>query len=1416
MGRLKTYRADILIVAGYFLLPLLLFGGVTLGSRTMLPADNLFQWAPWASAATEYGLSFPHNGLLSDLILENYAWKSFISDSLRLGELPLWNPYVFAGTPFLATGQHSAYYPFSIFFLILPLAKAYGWYTISQLWLAGLLTYLFGRVLGMRRPSAAVAGLIFQGCGFLLVSSAVFPMILGAAIWLPLMLACTEMIFRNSSRPEGAGRTLPWAALGALALGVQILAGHVEITYYSLLVTASYTAWKLAAILYSILRNGRPAAAAQSADRLSGDRLSGDKWYLALVRPGAWVLLTVAAGLMLGAIQFIPFVEVGSANFREGSASLAEIRGWAFPVRRLATLAMPDFFGNPADHSYFDVFSGETVPFTTNYYGQVNPRGAFTSNWGIKNYVEGGIYLGILSLFLAALGVWSAWRRRRDRRSSIGFFTLLSALSLSFVFGMSTYAILYYALPGINQLHSPFRWVFPLSLSLAVLAGYGMDFIAESRNQESADRRRRGRSDRPNHLLSLATLRAPLSATSLAAGFAFWSGFLILAGLLASRIFYSGLEPIVERIFLGLELATDAFSGAPAFYSYEAQQLLILGLFLLAAGLVLRLSDSRIGRGGRARWPILAAAIIGLDLLVAGYGFNAAADTALLEHRPALIDWLKEQPGLWRLTTFTPHGDKPLNANTPWLAGIQDVRGYDSIILKQYTDYMGAIESQNELQFNRVQPITDWESLNSPLLDLLGVRYIVSSESIELPKLRPAWQGDGLIVYENLAAVPRAYTISAAAVTVVDDALVAMKRLDPRQFLIVEQEDWPAAAPQEGAPQTLFPAEITSYGNIEVKIKANVDEASWLVLNDTYFTGWDVFVRPVSSQSEEAGEEKKQDVVRVNGNFRGLALEAGEWEVRFRYSPLSFRLGGLTSFMGGLVVLFALVVWAWRRFYNPQGPLTDTLSIAKNSLAPMTLNLFNRAIDFVFAAFYLRVLGPADAGRYATAIIIAGWFEIISNWGLNTLLIREVAKDRGQTSRYLLNTSVLRLGTAVIGALPVFVYLVIVNNAGNQVDVETTMAIFLLMFGMVFSGMAQGLAGLFYAYEAAEFPAMVTTVTTFLKVALGVLALLLGYGFVGLAAVSIAVNIVTLLILAVAASRKFELTGPWHVDIALQRRMLSLSYPLMLNHLFAVIFFQIDIPLMQQINGPKVVGWYNSAYKWVNAFNVIPSFFTFALFPVITRQVTSSLPGARRTFRMSLKLMLLVAFPLAALTTLLAPLMIGLLGGREFLPHGAFALQLVIWSIPIGWMNSVANYVLIALGRERKLTVAFLIGVGFNVVANLLLLPRYSYVAASIITILSEIVLLGLFAYYLRPAMPDVGWIKIVKRPLAIVAMMLWAMVLGSRVNLFVALALGIAAYPLGLWLLRVFGEEERHILRSILPQSLVERLSFLSSGPAD
>ena len=126
MKRLAAYKVDLLILAGFLLLPFLLFGSVTVGGRTMLPVENLFQWAPWASAAVDFQAAVPQNHLITDLIIENYAWKRFIANSLSGGELPLWNPYLFAGAPFLAAGQHSAYYPFSLLFLVLPLTKAYG------------------------------------------------------------------------------------------------------------------------------------------------------------------------------------------------------------------------------------------------------------------------------------------------------------------------------------------------------------------------------------------------------------------------------------------------------------------------------------------------------------------------------------------------------------------------------------------------------------------------------------------------------------------------------------------------------------------------------------------------------------------------------------------------------------------------------------------------------------------------------------------------------------------------------------------------------------------------------------------------------------------------------------------------------------------------------------------------------------------------------------------------------------------------------------------------------------------------------------------------------------------------------------------------------------------------------------------
>src|SRR5688500_3083729 len=133
---------DFLIIALLFALPLIMFWAQTVGGKTLLPTENLFQFEPFATYAEVAKAPAPHNKLVSDLVLENFQWKTFIRQSIEQGEIPLWNPHQFSGIPFLAAGQQSTLYPLSILYYVLPLPAAYGWFTVVQLWLAGLFMYL--------------------------------------------------------------------------------------------------------------------------------------------------------------------------------------------------------------------------------------------------------------------------------------------------------------------------------------------------------------------------------------------------------------------------------------------------------------------------------------------------------------------------------------------------------------------------------------------------------------------------------------------------------------------------------------------------------------------------------------------------------------------------------------------------------------------------------------------------------------------------------------------------------------------------------------------------------------------------------------------------------------------------------------------------------------------------------------------------------------------------------------------------------------------------------------------------------------------------------------------------------------------------------------------------------------------------
>ncbi len=1324
---------DLLIIGLLLALPLLLFSSQTLGGRTLIPAENLYQYQPYAADRDALGVpAVPHNHLVSDLVLQNFQWKSFIRTQIGAGEFPLWNPHQFSGIAFFAAGQQSTLYPLSILYYVLPLAAAYGWFTVISLWMAGVFMFAFTRGIGIGRTGGAVAGITYQLSAFFVIS-AVFPMIIASAVWLPLILLMIHLLI---TKPKHAPI---WISIGAIALGCNILAGHVEITYYTLIIAAYYAAARL---IHLLIR---------------------DRQFAPILRHGVSMAIMVGIGMALGAVQFIPLFEAASNNFRSDATTFQQVLDWGHPFRDVIQFALPNFYGNPSHHTIFDVFTGQTVPLTVNALGEAR----FHTEWGIKNYVEAALYVGILPLILSVYGFIGKsvgtghtlssekdMNARREgakkdapgeRRDQI-IFLILALFSLTVMFGLPTYAILYYTLPGIDQLHSPFRWVFGVTLSIAVLAGFGADKLFNG--------------ERLHRLIG---------------GILIALGSVIGIGLIASRLLYDQLTAdIITSVFESMALATTGFPDARAFYSYQAINIGIFALVLIASGVVFL-----------TRWRLFAVLLIAADLMIASYSFNPASDPAWLDHTPPSIAWLQSQPGEWRYTSYedqTQAFSQVFNANMTLRYGLDDVRGYESIIPLSYVEFMRELAPQVQLDFNRVAPIYAYypaelnfdprTALESEMLDLLNVRYVITQTITELAAL------DFTLAYEDSAV------------------------------RIWENPGWRERAWFESASREL-PVEIAPVSAREWLFTVDAPAAGALIISQSYDDGWRAFIRPAGGTEDD---ESPLTVEPYRGALQQVTLpEAGAWTVRVVYSPQSLYVGGVISFLGGVIVLLLFGLWMWRRMVSPsESQAGGVHTIARNSLIPIILNLFNRGVDMAFALIMLRILGPADAGLYFYAGVVFVWFDIFTNFGLNLFLIREAARDRSKAGYLFLNTSALRV--VLIGVcIPLLIaFLTIRQNAADPLPAYAITAIALLYIGLLPNSLSNGLSALFYAYERAEVPAAVATTATILKTAGGLAALLFGAGVVGLAAVSIGVNTITLLLLwfnsplrKARAQRREDAKKNDSIDPRLIRGMVRESYPLMLNHFLATIFFQVDVILIEWIHNPTMVGQYSVAYKWISALNVIPAFFTQALLPGMSRQAHEDKQALKRTVTMALKLLMSIALPIAVIFTFTSFALAGLLGGAAYLPESAIATQLMIWSIPIGWMNSLTQYVLIALDLQKRITRAFVVAVGFNLISNLILIPTYGYVAAAIITAFSELTLLIAFSFLMRPAFGWINWGSIAAKPIIAAAAMFGVLFIGFDAMPLPALIASVAVYIGVLVVLRPLNADELARLAPLIPQRL-------------
>lgn len=767
-----------------------------------LPADLTLRFQPWRAYARALFPDFRwvSNPML-DPILLFYPWRVYAAKTLHAGLLPLWNPHSFCGQPFLANNSSAVLYPPNVLFLLMAPARAYGWSAALHVFLAGAFTFLFLRLLGLRRAACVLGSVVFMFCGFLTVWAEYLTPV-AASIWLPLALFFWERHAR------GHGRR--FAIYAAAPLGLSVLGGHAQYSAYVLLFFGLYAGWR------------------------AGFQL----------RP--WMLAggVAALGLALAGGQLLPTAELGKYSHRSGGLPLATVLAQAMPFRHLVTFLVPNFYGNIRDYNY----------------------------WGDFNFVERCGYLGILPLLLAPVALW-----RRPRGHTL-FFTAAAAVTLLMILGTPLYAPLYYLLPGFKQLGSPARMLNVFSLAVACLAAIGADALGDLE-----PRRRRA-------LAGIAGGCVALGVTAIGAWYLASSDAIALA---AAKV--KGSEEMA-----GVALAP---------YVEHAIEV-SLGLLLVAGA-------AMVAAAGRRRAIWLLAGLVAADLFLFGMRFNPAADPDMLFFPTESLHYLHSQPGPFRVLALASDEDfmngLVPNCNLP--VGLSEVQGSDAIYPRRYAEFAGFAESRRQGKPVSMDNGLRFTSPDTPFVDLLGVRYVLSPYALKSPHLREVCDADGqpsadgwrprsfLHVYRDTNERPRAFLVHRARVEPAGRVLetMAAEGAGLRETAILEspQEGVPAAPHLPAAPAAgPESARLIAVGPNSARVEVQASSEALLVLADQAFPGWHASV-----------DGRPAPLYTADYVLRAVPVPAGRHTVSFDYRPASFRLGLYLSLLA-LSLLVATVVRA--------------------------------------------------------------------------------------------------------------------------------------------------------------------------------------------------------------------------------------------------------------------------------------------------------------------------------------------------------------------------------------------------------------------------------------------------------------------------------------------------------------------------
>jgi O-antigen/teichoic acid export membrane protein len=394
-----------------------------------------------------------------------------------------------------------------------------------------------------------------------------------------------------------------------------------------------------------------------------------------------------------------------------------------------------------------------------------------------------------------------------------------------------------------------------------------------------------------------------------------------------------------------------------------------------------------------------------------------------------------------------------------------------------------------------------------------------------------------------------------------------------------------------------------------------------------------------------------------------------------------------------------------------------TRLVARNTVLLTVGLLAGRVLALFVTRKMTNILGTDGMGVWGWATDVTVLFLTVTNFGLGTLLTREVARARGMTLDILWAALRLRWLMAAGSFLVLFCY---VSLTGK--DELARMAMLVSAAGLFVETTAMACDSVLQAHDRIEYQTLGQLVSAVVYFGLAYWALDAGHGLMGVIWANLASRIVRLLVMVPLMLVK---TGPWRRGgedgqaAPALGWMMRIGWPLFLSTTFGQISYKVDIAMLTELKGTTDTGLYLLGHRPLDLMIMLPNLFAMGLFPAMARIGAGGEQDAARMGERALRYMMLAVLPATLLCMLTADPIIRWFDRLGEFPASIPILQVVIWGLPFQAANTILNRLLITAGREHDFVKIATAAMVTNVVLNLILIPRYTYYGAGAATLAS-------------------------------------------------------------------------------------------------